>query len=202
LVLLDAALDAYLNEGVLAAMPPAIPYTPRVQDWRAKRIENPARYWWQGLSPDRFDTLRPLFLKPSRSANAFELVGISEFRDTYRALYAAGCPNPKQQQALGLLANGFFGFTPRTRPILWRLLVCQARIYNAALQEDLASLAAEASAVWWSPNYTDRFPFITAHQVSEQLYEPFATTMAASTTYLQTFVTPRLSAALAAAGEH
>lgn len=205
LALLNAALDTFLDEGPLASALPSISYSPRVPNWRAKRIAEPARYWWQGLSPDRFDDVRPIFLRPSESAAEwFELVPVAEFHENYRALYAAGCPDPKQQQALGLLGNGFFGFTPRNRPVLWRVLVCHSRLYQAALgnmkfDPDKDS-PRDATAVF-VPRDSEAFPFTSPSLRDTDLYEAFEVTMAATTAYLDTFIVPRLTSALAAIQE-
>jgi hypothetical protein len=202
LALLDAALDAFLNEVVLASIPPPIPYSPRVPNWRAKRVAEPARYWWQGLSPDRFDEARSLFLRSPTSANeSFELVPVHEFCDTYRTLYDIECPDKKRHQALGLLANGFFGFTPRSRPVLWRVIVCHSRLYHASLgnmEFDPNGDAPNDLVRVFLPRNTETFPFAPPLLDEDELYEPFAATMAATTSYLSTFVVPRLAATLTA----
>jgi hypothetical protein len=199
-----AALDAFLDEAALATTYPPIPYTPRVANWRAKRVQEPARYWWQGLSADRFDGLRALFLRPGGTVGSVEIVPASEFHDAYRSLFGAGCPDRAQQQALGLLGNGFYGFLPRTRPVLWRVLICHARLYHAALgntdfEPDRDQLSSVARA--FVPRDSSVFPFSHPSLDDHELYEPFDVSLSATTSYLNTFVVPRLSATLAATRE-
>jgi hypothetical protein len=200
LALLDAALDAFIDEGLLALSAPAIRYSPRVPNWRLKRVEEPARYWWQGLSPDRFDELRSYFLKPGASdARSFDLVTVQEFHGIYQALSEPAYG--KDHQALGLLGNGFFGFTPQTRPILWRIIVCQSRLYQAAMgntQFDAENESPAHAIGVFVPKDDTVFPFRSPGVSDGDLYEPFADTMAACTSYLETFVVPRLKACLAA----
>jgi hypothetical protein len=190
--LLQAALDLFLAEGELASMAPAIPYTPRVSDWREKRIETPSKYWWQGLSPDRFDKAKSFFLKPPPSPGAiYDLVTADEFRQTYKALSSGGGREVASQQAIGLLGNGFFGFTPLTRPVLWRVLICHLRLYRAALS-DLTAISETAPVA-----VEQVVPpcILPASLDGVALYESFDATMAATTNYLELLVLPKLRAA-------
>jgi hypothetical protein len=198
--LVDAALNAFLDEGALATASPAIAYTPRVPNWRLKRVQEPTRYWWQGLSPDRFDSLRTLFLRPGAAPGAVDIVPPNEFHDAYRSLFGVGCPDRMQQQLLGLLGNGFYGFTPRSRPVLWRVIVCQARLYHAALgnrEFDPEDDSFPSVARTFVPRDRSTFPFTGDWLSDQQLYEPLEVTMSATTSYLNAFVIPRLSATLA-----
>ena len=73
--LLDAMFRALTNEQDLAASGSPIEYTPRVPRWRKKRDEDPARYWWQGISEERFDDSRGAFVREAeaeRSCPLFE----------------------------------------------------------------------------------------------------------------------------------
>ncbi len=205
LAFLDAALEVFLNEGAIASTSPPIPYSPRVPNWRRKRVEDPARYWWQGITPDRFDEARPFLLRSSPSAiDSIALVPINEFRDSYRALFRSGLSNERQQQTLGLLGNAFYGFTPRTRPVLWRMIMCQARLYQAALgntEFDPEKDSARDAERIFTPREPSMFPFTVASVPDDVLYEPLNITASAATTYLTTFVVPRLVAAMLASQE-
>jgi len=88
----------------------------------------PQRFWWQGISEERFESAAALFLRSGTFGAGSELVPLSEFRDTYAAAYAA---HGTSEQNLGLLANALNGFTPFTRPVFCRLLETWTRLYTA-----------------------------------------------------------------------
>lgn len=201
LTLLRSALRVFLEEEDLASTSPVIPYTPRVPDWRQKRIEKPSQYWWQGLSPDRFRDARSIFLKTGTTEENenFEIVQISEFRNTYRRLYGNECPDKRQRQALGILGNGFYGFTPRSRPVLWRIIVCHGRLYEALLGNtvyDPATDSREDVREVFEPIDKSRFPFKKPPVEDEELFESFSKTIKAVDSYLHNFVVPKLESAL------
>jgi hypothetical protein len=106
--LLEAALGAFFNESDLANMDPAIAYSPRLPGWRSRRQINPQRYWWQGISPERFDQAMKFFLDDT--IGSFSIQSSQQFRDTYRRLYRSN--DHKGQYVLGLLGNALYGFTP------------------------------------------------------------------------------------------
>jgi hypothetical protein len=203
--LLEAAVELFTNEVLIAAVPPQIPYAPRVPDWRSKRMAEPARYWWQGLSPDRFDELRSTFLRTSTSGSDTSVVSAVEFREIYESLYSPQCPDRRQRQSLGLLANAFYGFIPRDRPVLWRVLAGQARLYGAILASPEFALEIGSSFstddLFCNRNGS-KFPYTAPSFSWDTLYEPFESTVGATTSYLNAFVTPRLNAVVNSTVEH
>ena len=191
--LLESALELWWHDFELATMAPSIEYTPRVEQWRIKRRNNPVRYWWQGLERERFEKAIPYFLDAAVTEGGSQaLRKIDDFRDLYRRLYSSGVR--KDQEALGLLANALYGFTPRTRPVFWRLLVCWARIYQALLGNscfDPATMGAAQADHIFAPVEPDRFPY-TVPPAHPGLYEPYETTLAATSGFLNMFVLPKL----------
>jgi hypothetical protein len=200
--LLEAAASAVFNEVDLATLDPPIEYTPRVPGWRAKRLSNPQRYWWQGFSADRFDDAASFFLRSSKAdPDADSLVLPEEFFQTYRRIYESS--DRSLQQPLGLLANSFYGFTPKTRPVLWRLCVTLACLYCAALKNthfDPDRCDVNQLELLYQPKRRDNFPFQSLTPVAE-LYEPHEITLDVSLRYLKAFSLPRLRAYLSAARE-
>ncbi len=201
--LLEAAFELFTNEGEIATTAPAIEYTPRVPRWREKRIGNPVRYWWQGVSPERFDAAVPFFLRPKDAGvDSDPLVTAQEFLDVYR--HAFRSRDEKVQQAIGVLANGFYAFTSSSRPVLWRVCVCLARIYHALLgntlfnpnTEDLTTLEAV-----YQPRDGSCFPF-ELDVSSCELFEPYPQTLVATLNYLTVITLPRIRAYLAAPREN
>lgn len=189
--LLEAAVESLMSEQNIANSPPRVDYSPRVPDWRAKRSENPPRYWWQGISGERFDKAVPYFLESETQL----LCTIQEFRSTYHRLYDSG--DSKGQQDLGLLANALYGFSPRSRPVCWRLLVCWARVYQAALAKveiELHDVDVKSVDQLFPPTLA-----VMQNRINDsELFEPFEVTIGATTRYLDTFVIPRLRSYLAA----
>jgi hypothetical protein len=200
--LLESAFELFTNEVELATSAPAIEYSPRVPGWRRKRTVNPARYWWQGISPERFDAAVPFFLRPKEAGvDSDPLVTAQEFLDVYRRTFHSR--DEKIQQKIGLLANGFYAFTPSSRPVLWRVCVCLARLYHAMLGNNSFDPSTGNLALLpavFQPSDTSCFPF--EYDVpSCELFEPLAQTLDTTLNYLMVMTLPRIRAYLAAPTE-
>ncbi|MBD0255104.1 MAG: toll/interleukin-1 receptor domain-containing protein [Cytophagales bacterium] len=188
--LLESALDLIGRDSEIANLLPAIKYTPRVEGWREKRQQNPVRYWWQGVEQERFERAIPYFLNPETSSG---IIKSEDFREVYQQLYAHG--NTKDQQALGVLANPLYNFTPATRPVFWRMLICWAQIYQAALgntQFDCAKMGPEDAHYVFTPMDSDQFPY-TLSLNTQSLYEPYPNTLNATSYFLRSFIAPRIA---------
>jgi TIR domain len=188
--LLESAAEAIFKEDWIAAIDPSIEYAPRVPGWRAKRVRNPQKYWWQGISEDRFREAVPFFLRATPAADD-PLVTPDEFHATYQRVFASG--DVKVQQTLGLLANGFYGFTPATRPVLWRVCVVLAILYATVAGNsvcDLAEVRAEGAEALFQARDETAFPF--AYDNTAGLYEDYGVTMRVARQYLATIAVPRL----------
>ena len=195
---LEAALGAFFNESDLANMDPAIAYSPRFPGWHSRRQINPHRYWWQGISAERFDQAMKFFLDDT--IGSFSIQSSQQFRDTYRRLYH---PNDHRgQYSLGVLGNALYGFTPEARPVFYRLLMTWAILYATLLgdsdtrSEDYDLMNLERL---FPPTGASRFPFRLNQE--EGLFEPFEKTVAASCAYLNRFVVPKLRSYLALPSE-
>jgi hypothetical protein len=192
--LLDAAYYSLTHEDQLAACGAPIEYSPRLTGWRSYRASNPTRYWWQGISEERFDSAKAFFFVPGTTTAWSELPPLAQFRSTYAAAYVSAWGG---QEDLGLLANALYGFTPLTRPIFWRLLVVWRRLYSTYASvmrsevTDLNSLARRLLSP--EPGYEP-----AATPPSDSLYEPFPATSNAVSQFLERFVLPRIEALLAA----
>lgn len=199
--LMESAAEAICADLVIAAIEPSIDYTPRVDGWRSKRIQNPQRYWWQGISEDRLRDAIPFFLRSSPATTDDPLVSADEFHDTYQRIYSSG--DVKLKEGLGLLANGFYGFTPATRPVLWRLCVVLSLLYSAALGNTLFDVkksdAGDDLYKLFQPEDSTRFPFTC--RSAGPLYEEYGTTLHAARQYLETTCVPRIRAYLKASRE-
>ena len=118
--LLEASLRVLTNEQDIATSGNPLEYTPRVPRWREKRSQDPARYWWQGISEERLDKARSAFVREVESEINATMFSFQNFRSTY---YVAFAGDAAAQKPLGLLANPLYGFTPTTRPVFFRVLL-------------------------------------------------------------------------------
>ena len=55
-----------------------------------------------------------------------------EFERTYKATLAGG--DERDAKTLALATNALLEFRPHARPVLWRMLIAQARLYQALLR--------------------------------------------------------------------
>ena len=168
---------------------------------RGKRAANPQRYWWQGISEDRLRDAIPYLLRSNATDTDDLLVSADDFHATYQRVYASG--DVQRQQALGLLSNGFYGFTPFSRPVLWRVCVTLALLYSAATGHstfDAESDDAAEAAKLFQPKDPARFPF--NYQTTAELFEPYETTFNAALRYVESTCLPQVRASLNAAREN
>jgi hypothetical protein len=190
---LESALDLIGRDSEMANLLPAIKYTPRVEGWREKRQQNPVRYWWQGVEQERFEQAMPYFLNLETSSG---IIKREDFREVYQHLYAHG--NTKDQQALGVLANPLYNFTPATRPVFWRMLICWAQIYQAALGNtkfDCEKMGPEDALYVFVPMDSDQFPYNLSFN-TQSLYEPYSNTLSATFYFLLSSIAPKITQCL------
>ncbi|MEV6639094.1 hypothetical protein [Amycolatopsis sp. NPDC051371] len=119
-----AAYQTHLDDYQIAAIGQPLDYDPVVPGWRAKRAVDPAKYWWQGLTRVRLDPAVELCIH----RDAGRVTTISEFEERYITLFDA--VEDSRNKSLGLFCNPLYNFTPESRPVYWRLLMCQLLIYR------------------------------------------------------------------------
>jgi hypothetical protein len=118
---------SFQEDAELAALDPPLEYEPLVADWRKKRLENPAKFWWQGLTQGRLDTAVRIFIL--ENANGKRLLRFGEFETLYNEIYNGSDFN--KQKALGTAANALYGFMPCDRPVFCRLLMVHIHLHHA-----------------------------------------------------------------------
>jgi hypothetical protein len=123
-----AAYTTHLSDYQIAALAPPLDYDPVVPGWRAKRDVDPAKYWWQGLTRVRLDPAVEVCIHRDMG----RVTTISEFEDRYVALFDA--PSDSRAKSLGLFCNPLYNFTPESRPVYWRMLMCLMLIYRRIAQ--------------------------------------------------------------------
>ncbi len=181
--LLEAAVQVLLNEQSLAHSGKRIKYSPRIPDWRKKRHLNPSQFWWQGISDRRLEAaLQFLILPDSDSEFVAKLKSEEAFREQFRAAKKLG---GKAAQALGILANPLFGFTPTSRPVYFRVLWVWIACYK--MYQDLSESEDADSDMPLSERYVKSlFPDTSATDNSDELIESLDS-------YWSDYVKPRLT---------
>jgi hypothetical protein len=136
----------FLDDIVLANFSPVLEYDPTVPGWRQKRLEKPATYWWQGLTPGRLDRAVRQFI--IRDESAPRIMTYGEFEDLYLKIYRTG--NQEEQKTLGVAANALYDFTPYDRPVFWRIIMAQVHLHNAlrrSIPDDIAEIMESRSSL-------------------------------------------------------
>lgn len=132
-----AAYRVHQEDYAIAAIEPALTYDPVVAGWRDKRLENPAVHWWQGTTRVRLDPAVELCVH----RDAGRITTIAEFEKRYLDLYDA--PEDNTAKSLGVFCNPLYNFRVEDRPVYWRMLMCQLRIYRRISQRSRISSARD-----------------------------------------------------------
>jgi len=133
-------------------------YDPDVSGWIKLRKNNPEQYWRQGVPVGRLDVAAEgLIIR--EAAGSLRLRSFGEFETEY---YDQNSPIGA---GFSILTDMFLHFHPKARPVLWRMLVSQAHIYEALLEASEKGVAEHAVSVkpfpenkrgnfdWRSKNY-------------------------------------------------
>jgi hypothetical protein len=105
---------------------PILEYDPNCEDWERKRQEQPEKYWRQGLAIGRLDNaVESLLVR--ESMGIWRSMSFGEFESGYFKEGSA------VHSSFDVVVDLFFDFHPKTRPVLWRILVIQAHIYQGIL---------------------------------------------------------------------
>jgi hypothetical protein len=116
----------------LAAIDPMIRYDPFNPDWRELRESDPRTYWWQGLTMGRLETVLDLMTVAASSSGHERPMSFGEFERCYQQILQDG--EEEERKTLAVAANPLTGFRPIERPVVWRMLIVQARLYQALLR--------------------------------------------------------------------
>jgi hypothetical protein len=118
---------SFTDDFSLAQAAPRLHYTPFVQNWSIARQSDPARYWRQGVPVGRLDSAVDVLI--TVGANGVpRILTYGEFEKSLDADLRSGGAQ------YGIFADIFDEFHPRTRPILWRILVVQALLHREMLR--------------------------------------------------------------------
>jgi hypothetical protein len=105
-------------------------YSPYVEGWREKRIQNPSKYRRQGLPLGRLENAVEALIVPLASTIGHErVISFGEFEEKFGAIKEDG----DVRSPLGAARDLFQECVPAERPVLWRILLIQYILYKAIL---------------------------------------------------------------------
>jgi hypothetical protein len=119
-VLYNALSDPY----ALAKSDLVLEYDPNADVPDDVRRTNPAKYYAQGLFSMYLDTIVDT-LTVQEEHDPPRCMSYGEFESVYTSESSDALPSYSQVRIL------FWGFHPRERPVLWRILITQAHLYRA-----------------------------------------------------------------------
>jgi hypothetical protein len=111
-----------------------IDYAPNVAGAEQKRKQYPDKYWRQGIPVGVLDKAVEACIIHSPDGVSRSM-SFSEFEEAYI--------NQKTYSKFAYISDIFFGFHPKTRPVLWRMLITQAHIHEALLSTRQIKLASD-----------------------------------------------------------
>jgi hypothetical protein len=134
------------DDAELAAIDPVVAYTPGARGWRHLRETEPRTYWWQGLSMGRLEGMLDLMTARPESRQA-RVLSFGEFERLYTEIFADD--NEGRRKVVAAAANALYRFRPADRPVFWRIVLAQARLYQALLRSRATSFQVPTSAAAW-----------------------------------------------------
>lgn len=115
---------SFSEDFALAKVEPHLEYDPNHKEWRKKREKCPETYWRQGVFTGTLDnTVEALIVHDPNGI--VRCMSFGEFENTYQTA--------KKHNKFDAFIELFKNFHPKTRPVLWRVLVTQAHIYRALI---------------------------------------------------------------------
>lgn len=124
--LVKLAYRTFMDDYKFAACIPVIEYDGDHKDELVLRKTNSSKYWKQGLPMGILDKTAAFLID---SADGKErIISYGEFERKIAAM-----TEEKKHDDLYYTKELFYRFHPQKRPVLWRLLVSQALVYNALL---------------------------------------------------------------------
>jgi hypothetical protein len=168
-----------------AAIEPVIVYTPFADDWRSQRETKPQQYWWQGLTMGRLENLLDLMtvINPDGSSRP---ASFGQFEQVYFDSLAD--PTEERRKTIAAGANSLYRFRPVDRPVYCRILIAQARLYQALGRTRRPDFSVPSTAAAWAEllHLEGEFFKSTEHNPAAV---PMHELLAASDDYLQRHVT-------------
>lgn len=166
----------------LAALPPAVAYHPFVDGWRDLRRTEPRTYWWQGLTMGRLEVMLDLMtieVGPGRS----RVISFGEFEKLYGEIFLD--PGEDRRKSMAAAANALHCFRPADRPVFWRMLIAQARLYQGLLRSRSTTFRVPRSSREWDDLLRLEEPESFRWRSPDDAGAPLEETLAVTDRYLQ-----------------
>jgi hypothetical protein len=134
------------EDTAIAREHPSIDYDPFASGWRELRKIEPAKYWWQGLTSGRLDSFLDL-MTVGHGGDRMDLMSFGEFEALYDKIYHSG--EERDRKSLATATNSIYGFTPQARPVLCRMLMGQAGLYQALVRTRSSTIPTPRDPAGW-----------------------------------------------------
>jgi hypothetical protein len=95
----------------------------------------------------RLDAMLDLMTVPSPIHEEGRLIGFGEFERLYEQVFTD--TDEYRRKTLAAAANSIYRFRPRDRPVFWRVLIAQARLYQALLRTRTTSFEVPTNDASW-----------------------------------------------------
>lgn len=118
---------SFTDDFSLAQVEPELRYNPSAPVAAARRENEQEEFWKQGVPLGRLDTAVDVLIKIDAQGNS-RVLTYGEFEAALKADLATTEPK------FGALVTIFERFHPRTRPVLWRILIAQALLHRELLR--------------------------------------------------------------------
>jgi hypothetical protein len=132
---------AFSSSPDLARSEPAIPYDPdqigaeskglEESTKKERRIKYPEKFWLQGLKVGTIDILAETLIISEKGDNNSRIKSFGEFEQQFFKKGESAVSHDNINNKFEVFFTIFSYFHPRTRPVLWRVLITQAYLYNA-----------------------------------------------------------------------
>jgi len=104
-------------------------YEPNNLEWRKLRVDNPAKYWRQGLPYGRLDNaVESLIIRDHEPDGYLRIMSFGQFESAFHTPGSGVC------ETFANVRDIFTNFHPMGRPVLWRMLIVQAHLYDAIVR--------------------------------------------------------------------
>ncbi len=116
---------SYAHDFTLARMEPRLEYAPNNEEAIEQRKAYPEKYWRQGIVLGKLDNaVEALIIREPNGIS--RCMSYGEFEEIYN--------NANTTAKFDSFREIFMNFHPMMRPVLWRILITQAHIYQALLR--------------------------------------------------------------------
>jgi hypothetical protein len=184
-LLATAIYNTVQDDLALAAIEPVILYTPFADDWRSQREVTPRQYWWQGVTMGRLENLLDLMTVTNLDGSS-RLASFGQFERVYFDSLAD--PTEDRRKTIAAGANPLYRFQPADRPVFCRILIVQARLYQALGRTRRPDFSVPSTAEAWAELLHLTGEFFTSPE-NDPAGVPMQELLTASDDYLQGHVT-------------